>query len=257
MKKIVMMVILVGLVGSPAFAGLIDGLEGYWPFEDAAQPGTDESGNGRDGVPAAGAVRDPAGHIGAAMDLHGPPEELAPSGPDLAISNAFTVAAWIKHDNNNNATERYVCLAPEIGVLRRHWQSRVAHFYVKTDGGFSDIFGPTLNAGTWYHMAGTWNGATGEQTLYVNGSPYSATPGGTLEPITDNTHIGWYGGESLDGLIDEVAVWNRALAPDEIEALYNNGDGTDLLPLLNLIPEPGSFAVLALGLAGLARKRRK
>jgi len=32
------------------------------------------------------------------------------------------------------------------------------------------------------------------------------------------------------GVIDEVGIWSRALTSDEIEALYNNGEGTNPLP---------------------------
>ncbi|GAA4444451.1 hypothetical protein GCM10023156_02810 [Novipirellula rosea] len=30
-------------------------------------------------------------------------------------------------------------------------------------------------------------------------------------------------GRNFDGMIDEVAIWNRVLSASEIDAIYNNG----------------------------------
>ena len=41
---------------------------------------------------------------------------------------------------------------------------------------------------------------------------------------------------NLDGDIDEMAIWKRALTLDEIRQLYNNGSGLDLQGLGNQAP---------------------
>ena len=88
------------------------------------------------------------------------------------------------------------------------------------------------------------------------GAGSSATPAGTLDVLNDGASISWAGGEGMVGLMDDVAVWSRALGADEVEALWNNGDGTDLLPLLNLIPEPGGLGLLGLAMLAARKKRR-
>ena len=55
---------------------------------------------------------------------------------------------------------------------------------------------------------------------------------------------------SFDDLIDEVGIWNRALAPDEIAYLYNSGHGH------LIIPEPATVAIVLCGLAFLKAEER-
>jgi hypothetical protein len=87
------------------------------------------------------------------------------------------------------------------------------------------VEGPTLEVDVWYHVAATSSG--GEVTLYVDGAPYSTgTP--TLETGTGAFYIGKIGGSPgaerrLDGAVDEVAVYDRALTAEEIAALYADG----------------------------------
>lgn len=83
------------------------------------------------------------------------------------------------------------------------------------------IFGPSLKTGIWYHVAVTNVG--NNVTLYLNGSPVSS---GTLSmntPGNSPLYMGRIPGSigdvrKLNGLIDEVIIYNRALSPSEILA---------------------------------------
>ena len=250
-----MIAVLVGLAASPASAGLIDGLEGYWPFEDVAQPGKDESGNGRDGSLVGTVAREGGGGVvGAAMRFNNHVgDEVDATGHTMPATNAITLSAWVNHDQWDGATtERYVVMPSEVAVIRRQWD-RSAHFFIKTDGTVRHLLGSKLFDNSWYHIVGTWDGTT--QKLYVNGSSISATPPGTLDPINDGAAISWAGGEGMDGRLDEVAIWSRALEQAEIDVLWNSGAGTSLLPLINVVPEPAGLSLLGLALLAV-RKRR-
>ena len=88
-------------------------------------------------------------------------------------------------------------------------------------------------AGEWNHFIGLYNGA--EVKLYVNGNttPVSNTGAtGTIQTTTTNVKVGSSDyNEHLEGGVDEVAIWNRALTDSEIEQVYNGGAPSDLTSL--------------------------
>lgn len=86
----------------------------------------------------------------------------------------------------------------------------------------------------WYHTCITYDGggaSTGIGTIYLDGIN-EGTGTASANQFVDraqNTQIGYgykIGGdlfEDMDGLIDEVAIWNRALTAEEIQQHYQNG----------------------------------
>ena len=82
----------------------------------------------------------------------------------------------------------------------------------------------TAVAGTWYHVAAVKSG--NNLLMYVNGSLESTSP---FSSFTDTNSadllFGSYTGQStfLNGEIDEVELFNRALSASEIQAIYNAG----------------------------------
>ena len=64
-------------------------------------------------------------------------------------------------------------------------------------------------------------------SLYVNGSLYSLLTTSVNSETSDNTRIGIFTGASdpalrpLNGKLDDIRVFNRALSPSEIQTLYH------------------------------------
>jgi Concanavalin A-like lectin/glucanases superfamily len=88
------------------------------------------------------------------------------------------------------------------------------------------IFGPALPLGQWYHVAASTAG--GYTTLYVNGSAVASgslpmdTPSGTY--FYSGTLPGDLGDtRKLQGAVDEVAFYGRALSASEIQFIYASG----------------------------------
>jgi hypothetical protein len=93
----------------------------------------------------------------------------------------------------------------------------------------------------WTHLAVTDDGA-GTVRLFLNGAPITtnAAPGAgkpaTAPAPTSLGRAGSYPGQYVNGQLDEVAMYNRALSASEVLALYNaapagsacdlNGDGS-------------------------------
>jgi hypothetical protein len=76
--------------------------------------------------------------------------------------------------------------------------------------------------GPWYHFVGVYDGTTVH--LYVNGVEEINAPfSGTLLQTTAPLCIGRYGtaDEPVNGLVDEVRLYNRALSATDVQTLYN------------------------------------
>ena len=98
--------------------------------------------------------------------------------------------------------------------------------------------------GPWYWVAGTWDGATA--ILYVNGANTGQTSVSTAigTPAAGHWNIGSYndGVGPIQGTIDEVAVFSRALSAAEIAALYQAGlGGAAFFPTIARLRNPNNI----------------
>ncbi|GAB3823724.1 hypothetical protein GCM10028821_01660 [Hymenobacter jeollabukensis] len=85
-------------------------------------------------------------------------------------------------------------------------------------GGVNLASNAALNANTWYHLAGTFDGSA--MRLYVNGVLDNSRTGPSSVLADANFYLGrnYASSRCLDGSLDEVRVWKRALTAAEIAA---------------------------------------
>jgi hypothetical protein len=98
-------------------------------------------------------------------------------------------------------------------------------FYVASTG--------LLPANQWSHVAFTFDSVAGKTALFLNGVSVAASD--LAVPVHPNTLVGVnlgyrpagsseiYAGFRHSGKLDEVSLYNRALSPSEIQAIYNAG----------------------------------
>jgi len=95
-----------------------------------------------------------------------------------------------------------------------------------------------------------------DDSLVATGTSSSALPTSSNPLLIGARNSGDGRNFTVDGLVDEVAIWDRALSDSDIASLWNGGIGEQIPS----VPEPSTLASLSTGLAGLCaalrRKRR-
>ncbi|MDI6858731.1 MAG: sialidase domain-containing protein, partial [Dehalococcoidia bacterium] len=212
-----------------------DGLVGHWTMEEGS--GTtvfDSSPPANDGSLYGNATWAP-GRVGSyALSLDGSGDyALVPDDSCLDITNAITLAAWVKPAKqdtqnlikkaiNSNTNGYELSLAsptspsgPGKAFFRFNQTSSGDTFRVNSTTQYPH------DGNTWLHLAGTYDGAT--MRIYVNGV-LENTVTGPSSIATNNLPL-TIGAQSngttyfLLGQIDDVRVYNRALTTEEIQAL--------------------------------------
>jgi len=167
-----------------------------------------------------------------------------PNSGDLNVGSGagFTVELWI---NPASLTSNQPILSWSGGVTFEICNQTHGGGYgclftdiVDTQGGnhYVSSLGNVLTSSVFQHVALTYDKTSGYVTLYRNGNPLPTTAPGNpastyIGIITPQTaydlwlgyeHVG-SGGFQWDGLLDEVSLYNRALAPGEIYLIYRDG----------------------------------
>ncbi|NUT04224.1 MAG: hypothetical protein HOV76_12150, partial [Hamadaea sp.] len=199
--------------------------------ETSGTSATDATGNGKTATLSGGTAW-VAGRSGNAVDLNGSTGHVTLPSGILAGAAAATIATWVRIDTLTSWS-RVFDFGSSTSVnmfLTPRSSSGTARFAITTSGsgGEQRINAPAaLPAGAWTHVAVTLNGAVG--ILYLNGAEVARSTGLTLTPAslgsTTANRIGrsQYADPYLDGAVDGLRLYSRALSASEIAALYTSG----------------------------------
>ena len=209
----------------PVTAGLL----AWYRFED--EPADDDevldsSGNNRNGSCTAGDCPTVApGRVGLAYDFDGVDDYVLVDDSDGYFDGTagFTVAFWtfVRATGGEHA----VVSKPFGTNFANSWQVSAFppdQIQLRVTMGGTDPSPGTLTINQWTHYAATWDGTTAR--LYRNGSVIEmSTPTVTFDtsPIVvggDLNRVDQFG-FALDGLVDELLIYDRALSPGEVGML--------------------------------------
>jgi Concanavalin A-like lectin/glucanases superfamily len=229
---------------SAASPSLRDSLLAYWTLDEG--PGevrADSSFNGYDLAETSfepDAADNPptiaqiAGVVGNAAQFTDTIGWLLYSPVPLEIgTDDFSVACWFNYSSNwyDNQALLY-CGSFAFGIRPFDACLRMGVYSSdQNDYSWFTTDANTLWENTWYHCAFVLK--AGVATFYVNGvadevGTFTDTLGSAR---VNDLRLGLYdSGYPLNGGLDEVGVWQRALSAVEVAQLYNNGDG---LPFAN------------------------
>jgi hypothetical protein len=198
----------------------------------AMENGTDSSGNNRNATLTA--TTQTPGKYNNALSFNGSTSRM--TAPSMAFTNAFTLEAWVFLRASGTAGTTGPA-RPSLFATPSGWQAIVYEnpdvLFLAEAGGFLSagftssttkmliqVMGPTkVQEQVWRHVAAVYDGAN--LTLYVDGAQFARTPAtGTLITTTSPLEIGGSQVDKgyLNGTIDDVRIYNRALSIGEIAA---------------------------------------
>jgi hypothetical protein len=212
------------------------GLVAWYQFNGDAN---DESGNGNDGaVNGALLTTDRFGNIDSAYDFDGV-DDYINIGNNVKPNFPITFSAWINVHNLQDGS----------GIFRNDMWDPNSFYHgiyvaITTDGRLGSGVGSgfasantrkqkgtnvaLVGEGTWHHITVVFVNAT-DMHLYVDGIEDSGIYGGSGTTMTYSSSDGVIGqrwADKINGIVDDLRIYNRVLSDNEIQELYS-GDIDD------------------------------
>jgi hypothetical protein len=147
----------------------------------------------------------------------------------LGTPGSFTLACWAKVDSSDTSGAEGISVGDYI-LLRPHDTSNnaaVAHFYYGS-GSYRTAAATESYVGKgWHHFVATFDDAANSFKLYVDGvlvTTTSTTSSVSWSGLGTTTRVGTHGNTNtnldMDGMIDDVRVYNYALTQAEVAVVY-------------------------------------
>ena len=229
------------------------GLVGYWTFDGAETVWTsttagttlDKSGQNNTGTLTSmnQATSPVAGKIGQGLYFDGSNDYVNIGSVANDVSGDISIVVWVKANNNHTAA------AFRKGTILAHHSSTGANkgviFFIGdagnvgndnellvfdgTTGSYEITTNTVVGDNKWHYIVYVLSGTTG--TIYVDGVSKGTHTANWTYASNDKWSVGqeWddaITSDFLDGIIDDVRIYNRALLPAEIATLYTMGTAT-------------------------------
>lgn len=222
--------------GDGPFGGhpsLATGCIRYWKMDEASGDLVDSTGNGD--LTVNGAAYGATGIINDGMDLDGVNDTLTCSHP----TGVKSLMGWV-YFNQISSSDRLSGMPNTFGDVNpgastggmgfyygsSHTMLRGRFHNASESATFTDE--TAVTTGTWYHVAIVADGSTGH--FYVNGVEIGTGSSITYVEGSEIFTIGSYDYQNqtnhhMDGIVDEWAIYNKALTSSDVSDSYNSGAG--------------------------------
>jgi len=224
-----------------AQVNLNQGLMAYYPFNGNA---LDSSGNGNNpSFNNATLTTDRFGNANSAYYFNGNGSYMQiPASLSLDTGSSVSLSFWVKINDfyTGACSGNYViCKGPDnanylaaFSNLAYENTIGVSVCNVPADTANESFYGlavgnttPTIHTGSWYHVVITYDGNI--SSLYVNNHLVIAQAE-TVTHSTSDLFLGRYSDISrtpywLNGVLDDIRIYNRALDSAEVQSLYHQG----------------------------------
>lgn len=230
-------------------ANSIRGLVAHYTFDDVDIDTNetnaeirDKSGKGNHGDLEAHSGATVPGVIGEALDFNGTDEWIDAGGEPIYQLNEVTFAAWVNVDSSHSGNGQPVAYYKNGNNgwdLRYNNGAGGIMIHDDLDGGDENHYATSISTDAWYHYAlmledngdGTWS-----NIFYINGELVGTSSASDTSLATTTTTVGdvTIGARhpslgssfALDGIIDDVRIYNQAITAEDVQLLYALGSST-------------------------------
>lgn len=239
-----------------------------WHFDEAGGMVAEDSVGSIDGVLAGDASFVGGGISGNAVSMTIGGGGLVNMGDNFGFTTGdFSIVSWVQLAMGD-ATPGYF-------IAGKHRSTQVAGYFLNINstggygavdkaffyesnpsGGLNPSSSTSINDGNWHQVVGVYN-AGGLAEIFVDGNLEDSAAAHTIGGITQSFLIGGIsdsGGTpfgSLNGMVDEVQLYDHALTTGEVQFLFDNPSS------VAGVPEPATGAILALSLCTVLMRRRR
>ena len=195
------------------------GLVAWWSGDDTL---ADRTGSHPLSARGGGTFAFADGKVGRAFLLAGGAYLETPHSADLVLDKGFTIEAWVYAVSYGGRVVDHITAYTPDGYLLDTYASKVRGY-----AGRLGVSGSTtLTPGTWLHLATTFDPLTSTLSVYLNGvADGFATVSGIGFTCTKSLRLGAdsTGGNLLNGIVDEVTLYDRPLTDSELMAIASAG----------------------------------
>ena len=228
MERTAKIMVVLGLLVLCGSVLAVDGNEpiAHWKFDEGSGTMAYDSAGSNDGT-----VYDAvwtAGQIDGALSFDGVNDYVdCGTGPAITGTGTFSVSAWIMVPGSSGGpivNQRSPSSANGMYGLGVGADGR-AQFQIYNQGyGFVVHTDVTVNDGFWHHVVAVRTSST-DGEIYADGSlgGSDSGPAKSLNNVVVNIGRATTGLYHLNGLIDDVRIYDRALSAEEIQQLYQDG----------------------------------
>lgn len=224
---------------------LQDNLTSYWKLDG----NSNDSVGTNTGTDTAITYSTTSGKINSGASFNGSTSKIGlPNGSAPTGGNARSISMWF----NSSTTQQDqlfgygVVAAQQAFVIFTNMNGQIGKLGLNCNNGdFLTTNVVFTNDSSWVHLVVTYagGGLTNSNVLmYVNGvleatnNPAAATANTSNSNFAIGFDSVYAASLHLTGAVDEVAVWSRAITPQEVQVLYRGGRGLQY-PFGNLFTE--------------------
>ncbi len=206
-----------------------EGLVGHWTFNEGhGKTANDYSTNNNHGTLNHNYVtQSPWQSIGDghALEFDGVNDYVQiPHNSSLNVVNGITLSSWVKL-NSIGGDSQYQ------RIIDKSWNSYSLVIWTNEKVNFNIEGMPEsawsnslLNIDRWYHVVGSWDTSSGYWFIMIDGIiDNEGVSVGSFNHNTKSLYIGRHqstNDQNIDGFLDDVRIYNRALRPEEIRYIY-------------------------------------